>query len=248
MAMKKRGRILRDTSVGPGLLTVEGTQYTFLLEGMWRSEVPPRTGMPVDVSFDPAGSPEMVYAVSEGQIAKDQARRAFSGVLDQAESAGGGLKSRPGVGTIVAEVLMLLCFFFLPNMQIGNAFALRKLNGWDAIGLDPNTTMTNDHGLLSWLAVICLLAPLAVPFMKQAWSRWLYAAPLAFSVMAVAAISTAVHNVGQQATGTIGGLLGGEAAREMSRQMSGMFSISFGAYSVLLCSIYLLTRAFSSKR
>jgi hypothetical protein len=244
-AMTKRGRILRDTSVGPGLLTVEGIQYTFLLEGMWRSEVPPRTGMPVDVTFDPAGTPEVVYAVSEGQVAREQAKRAFSGVLEQAEAVG-GLKSRITAATIAAEVLMLLCFFFLPNMQIGNAYTLRKLNGWDAIGLDPNTTMTNDHGFLSLLAVFCLLAPLAVPFVKHAWSRWLYAAPLAFAVLAVATISTEVRNIGQQTAGSIGGLLGGEAAREMSRQLSGMFSISFGAYGVLLCAVYLLTRALRS--
>ena len=30
--MTKRGRILRDTNAGPGLITVEGTQYTFVLE------------------------------------------------------------------------------------------------------------------------------------------------------------------------------------------------------------------------
>jgi len=241
--MRKRGRILRDTSLGPGLLTVEGTQYTFLLEGMWRSEVPPRTGMSVDVIFDPAGAPEMVYAVSEGQMVKEHSQRALSGVLQQGELVSGNLKSRFGAMTIVAEALMLLCFFFLPNMEMGNAWAQRKVNGWDAIGLDPNTMLTNDHGFLSLLAVLCLFAPLAVPFVKQPWSRWLNAAPFAFAVLAVASIATAVHNIGQQAAGSIGGLLGGEAAREMSRQMSGMFSISFGAYGVLLCSIFLLTRA-----
>jgi hypothetical protein len=244
--MRKRGRILRDTSVGPGLLTVEGTQYTFLLEGMWRSEVPPRAGMAVDVVFDRTGAPATVSAVSEGQVAKEHAQRALSGVLQQRESVSGNLKSRFGAMTIVAEALMLLCFFFLPNMEMGNAWAQRKVNGWDAIGLDPNTMLTNDHGFLSLLAVLCLFAPLAVPFVKQAWSRWLNAAPLAFVALAAAAITSEVRSIGQQAAGNIAGLLGGEAAREMSRQMSGMFSISFGAYGVLLCSIYLLTQALRS--
>jgi hypothetical protein len=229
-------------------MTIEGTQYTFLLEGMWRSEVPPRTGMLVDVAFDPAGAPEMVYAVSEGQVAKEQAQRALTGVLKQGESMKGSFKSRFGAVTILAEVVMLACFLLLPNMQMGNAWAQRKVNGWDAIGLDPNTMMTNDHGLLSLLAVLCLFAPLAVPFVKQAWSRWLYAAPFAFAILAVGAISTAIHNIGQHAAGTIGGALGSEAAREVGRQMSGMFSMSFGAYGVLLSSIYLLTRAFKSSR
>jgi hypothetical protein len=246
--MTKRGRILRDTATGPGLLTVEGTQYTFLLEGMWRSEIPPRTGMSVDVAFDPAGAPEMVYAVSEGQAAKEQAQRALTGVLKQGESMKGSLKSRFSAVTIAVEAVMLACFFLLPNMQMGNAWLLHKINGWDAIGLDPNTMMINDHGLLSLLAVACLVAPLVVPFVKQGWSRWLYAAPFAFTILAVVAISTTIHHIGQQAAGTIGGVLGSEAASQVNRQVSGMFSISFGAYGVLLCSIYLLARAFKSSR
>jgi hypothetical protein len=243
--MTKRGRILRDTSVGPGLLTVEGTQYTFLLEGMWRSEMPPRTGMAVDVIFDRTGAPAIVCAVSEGQVAKEGSQPE-SPRMTLGEETATVPRQRLGPATIVAELLMLACFFFLPNIEMGNAYARRKVNGWDSIGLDPNTMMTNDHGFLSLLAVLCLFAPLAVPFVKQAWSRWLHAAPFAFVVLAVAAISNAVRNVGQQAAGSIGGLLGGEAAREMSRQMAGMFSISFGAYGVLVCSIYLLTRALRS--
>jgi len=242
----KRGRILRDTSVGPGLLTVEGTQYTFLLEGMWRSEVPPRTGMAVDVIFDRTGAPATVCAASEGQVAKEHAQRAPSGVLQHGESMKGGLGSRLGAAALAAEALMLACFFLLPNMEMGDAWTRRKINGWDAIGLDPATMMTNDHGFLSLLAVLCLFAPLAVPFVKQAWARWLNAAPLAFVALAAVAIASEVRSLGQQAADNVAGLLGGEVGREMSRQMSGMFSVSFGAYGVLLCSIYLLTRALRS--
>jgi hypothetical protein len=241
--MTKRGRILRDTNIGPGLLTVDGTQYTFLLEGMWKSEVPPRAGMSVDVLFDQTGTPEGVYAVSETQIAKEQAQKTFSGILQQGESVRGGLRSRFGIGTIVAEVLMLICFFFLPNLEMGNAYTSRRVNGWDAIGLDPNTMMTNDHGLLSLLAVLCLLAPFGVPFLRQRWSRWLNAAPLAFVVLAVFTITTEIHSIGSAASGQMGAILGREAARAMSRAVSGMFSMSFGGYGVVLCSIYLLTRA-----
>ncbi len=43
--MTKRGKILRDASAGPGLLSVYGQHYQFSREGMWRSEVPPAAGM-----------------------------------------------------------------------------------------------------------------------------------------------------------------------------------------------------------
>ena len=49
--MAKRGKILRDANAGPGLLMVEGQQYPFSLEGVWKSEVPPRPGLPVENSL-----------------------------------------------------------------------------------------------------------------------------------------------------------------------------------------------------
>ena len=63
--MPRRGTILRDTSAGPGLLVVDGTQYPFDLAGIWRSDVPPRTGMVVDVELDAAGKVTLVTAVPE---------------------------------------------------------------------------------------------------------------------------------------------------------------------------------------
>ncbi len=41
MAMSKRGRILRDPSFGPGLVLVDGRQYPFPLERVWKFEVLP---------------------------------------------------------------------------------------------------------------------------------------------------------------------------------------------------------------
>ena len=40
--MKKRGKVLRDTTLGPGLLIVEGQQYRFTLQGVWKSAAPPK--------------------------------------------------------------------------------------------------------------------------------------------------------------------------------------------------------------
>lgn len=45
MAVTKKGGVLRDTSGGEGLVFVEGNQYAFQLEGIWRSEYAPRTNM-----------------------------------------------------------------------------------------------------------------------------------------------------------------------------------------------------------
>jgi hypothetical protein len=67
--MAKRGIILREVKGGFGLLRVDGKQYSFLLESMWHSQVAPKTGMPVDVTFTPDGAPESIQPVSALQSA-----------------------------------------------------------------------------------------------------------------------------------------------------------------------------------
>jgi hypothetical protein len=65
----KRGIVLRDIMNGFGLLAVDGKQYSSPSEGMWQSDVPPRVGMLVDVSFNSDGAPECIQAVSATQPA-----------------------------------------------------------------------------------------------------------------------------------------------------------------------------------
>jgi hypothetical protein len=83
--MKKRGKVLRDprTRPGlsgpdrtlPGLLMIEGRQYWFSLEGVWKSEIPPKPGLAVDVKLDQAGRILAITAVSDTQLAEEQAER-----------------------------------------------------------------------------------------------------------------------------------------------------------------------------
>jgi hypothetical protein len=82
--MKKRGKVLRDPGTGPGLLMIEGRQYWFCLEGIWKSEIPPKPGLTVDVKLDHAGQILAINAVSESQLAEEQAERS----ADTAKAAG----------------------------------------------------------------------------------------------------------------------------------------------------------------
>jgi hypothetical protein len=210
--------------------------------------------MTVDVNFDTDGAPAEVFAVSESQVAKEHAQRAFSGALRHGgavgesiggaigASVGGGLKGRFGPWTIAAELILLLSFFVLPNLRVGG-FVSRALSGWDAIGLNPETQMTTDHGLLSVLAILCLFAPAAVPFLKQAWAGWLNAAPAAFLLLACIAVGSQLHSAAS-AAGRMGEELGGAAGREMVGQFGPTYSLGAGAYLALICAIYLATRAF----
>jgi hypothetical protein len=70
--MRKRGRILRDPAAGPGLLMVEGQQYQFLQDGVWKSEIPPTKGTIVEVEFDSGGSIKALRAAAESQRSQEQ--------------------------------------------------------------------------------------------------------------------------------------------------------------------------------
>jgi len=75
---------LRDPSAGPGLLMIEGRQYWFCIEGVWKSEIPAKPGLAVDVKFDHAGQILAITAVSESQLAEEQAERS----VDTGKAAG----------------------------------------------------------------------------------------------------------------------------------------------------------------
>ena len=62
---RKRGKILRDTSAGQGLLIVEGRQYPFSLSGLWKSTMPPHAGMVVEAEFDRSGELLAIRAVPD---------------------------------------------------------------------------------------------------------------------------------------------------------------------------------------
>jgi hypothetical protein len=74
-AMKKRGKILRDPRTGPGLVIIEGRQYWFCLEGIWKSEVPPTPGLAVEATLDRAGKILAITAMSDDQLAEQEGQR-----------------------------------------------------------------------------------------------------------------------------------------------------------------------------
>ena len=253
--MKQRGRVLRDTNVGPGLLAVGGKQYTFTLEDMWQSELPPRPGMIVEVSFNAEGLPEEVRAVPETELAQEQSAqfqaRTQETIPDwtpeQESSFAAGVRTIFGWLPFAAEALLLIAFFLLPNLFIGNVMGGRGLTGWEAIGFNLATQAITDRGSLSSMALVCLTAPLAAALVKSPWSRWLYTAPLAFTLLASATVALEIRHAGQAASQGVAAVLGEVAASQMTHEVTDMFTIGIGAYLVLLCSAYLASRTLKAR-
>jgi hypothetical protein len=82
--MNKRGKILRDPRTGPGLLIIEGRQYWFGLDGVWKSDLPAAQGLAVNVSFDRTGKILAITAAADFHIAEGRASRS----LHTAKAAG----------------------------------------------------------------------------------------------------------------------------------------------------------------
>ena len=74
--MKKQGKILRDTRRGPGLLILEGQQFSFSLSAAWRSEQLPAPGMPVEVEFDSGGEILSIRPAAEIRVTEVNGRAA----------------------------------------------------------------------------------------------------------------------------------------------------------------------------
>jgi len=62
---RKRGKVLREPGLGPGLLIVEGQQFPFCLQDLWRPDLPPKVGMVVEAEFNRDGLLIAIRAVPE---------------------------------------------------------------------------------------------------------------------------------------------------------------------------------------
>jgi hypothetical protein len=84
--MKKRGNILREPRHGPGLLMIEGRQFRFSLDGMWKSKLPPRPGLLVDVELDP--SSQIIAIAAAGDLQSSGPVQQGNATVDREESRG----------------------------------------------------------------------------------------------------------------------------------------------------------------
>ena len=207
-----RGRVLRDTTGGEGLLTIEGTQYPFRLDGMWRSDHAPKTNMAVDVDFDDSGAIAAIRAVDPAAAAREQAAKLAgqAGVAAKhagkaARQAAAEIKARGlpavtayaqvvGVKTLVGMALVFVGWFFLAAVNVdffGDKVSatyydmMRVLNNPER-GLATIARQSSaGAGFYGFLTIAALLAPLLPHFVKARRTWLAYCAPAAWMLLAV---------------------------------------------------------------
>lgn len=239
--MSKRGKVLRDPSSGPGLLIVEGQQHTFFLEGTWKSLTLPKPGLDVDVEFNVDGSVSSVAAVSESQLAKEQAERALNAAKERGSALAATAVAKFGMPTLAASGLLVLGWFFLNAVSYDAGFVGRlNFTFWRVLGflnspggLEGLATV-RDGGSAGIYGLLCLLA-LAGPFVSAFWKdkrATLGAAlPLVFMVLVAILVRSAINST------TRG--MPSEIADAATAELTKGISLGMGAYLSVLAALYL---------
>jgi len=71
--MRTQGKVLRVPNVAPGLIMIQGRQFKFSANTVWKSEVEPTPGLVVNVDLDRDLQVVAVTPVPESQLASEPA-------------------------------------------------------------------------------------------------------------------------------------------------------------------------------
>lgn len=249
--MKQRGKILRDTSAGPGLVMIGTRQHPFDLEGVWQSTQAPAVNMTVEALLDDAGKVVMLSVVSESQLAREAADDAMAAVKQK----GNALVARFGARTLGAMALLGIGWFMLNVLSVQVSANYRVgISFWKLLGLinSPGGVINSlggnggSAGLYGLVAVLALVAPLAPYFVKDRRAHLANLLPLVF----MAAVGIAIYlnisdglSQAQSAASMFGGRDAGRMASDFASQMVRealkAISLGVGAYLSLIVSVYL---------
>jgi hypothetical protein len=242
--MIKRGRILRDTSAGPGLLVADGQQYTFPLEGAWRSVEAPRVGMMADVDFNERGDIVAVTAVPDAQIAREQTEAAMNAARERGAALASGAVAKFGAPALIAAACLLVGWFLLPAASVTVPFAGSiHVTFWQVLGVlnsgSPEAIVTHSGastGIYGLLAVIAIVGPFVHHFWKDRRALLGGVLPLVFMLLVALMVRHALSSAFGGADPTGGAL--GDFQQEARNAVSSAISIGAGAYLALLASLY----------
>ena len=241
--MAKRGKILRDPNAGPGLLMVEGQQYQFVLDGIWRSAVPATAGQAVDVDFDSQGAISGITALSDSQLAKEQAEAALEAAKKKSAAIAGNLVQRFGLPALIAEAVLIVAWFFLTAVSVQLPFAGKlEFTFWQVLGfLNASNVLEvlerNGHpsaGIYGFVALICLAGPFIHYFWKDKRAVLAGALPLVFMAIIGLMVRSSIHGaLGDTGSGGLGDL-----GQQVQDEMTKAISIGMGMYASALAALY----------
>ena len=194
--VNSRGTIIKVPDATPGILLLNGRQYSFTLEGVWNSAVAPAPNQVVTVEVGGTGVVTSIVVVDQQQIAKEKfaelsgvAQERGKVVAGQIQEGVGALAARMGAVALGATVVIWVAWFLIPAAGIGGggeqvaSWTCRTLLGTNLADPGSMAEAGNSRGFLRLIGFLAILVPFLAPFIRTPWSRYLNAAPLGIVVV-----------------------------------------------------------------
>ena len=201
--MKKRGKVLRDAASGPGLLMLEGQQYHFSLEGIWRSGTRPTPGQVVEVELDGGGKVRSLTPVPDSQLAQELADAARPG------NPRTSCLSKVSLPRVAAAAVLVCSWFILTSISVQLPFPGKmEFTLWQILGILQDGRLPEflggresaDPGLYGVAAIIALAGPFLHDFWKDRCALLGQLLPLAFLIaIGIAFLRIVPAQTGKQA-------------------------------------------------
>jgi hypothetical protein len=245
-----RGKVLKDTNAGDGIVFVNEGQRPFSLQQHWKSATPPKIGGVVDVEFNAAGDLIAVSVVDETTLAKEQALKTLNVMGEYGKEGANVLLARVSPSVLGSLVVLAIAWIFLSavNVNISKGFAasatfyeiLKLVNqGGEMSSLANIYGSAGIYGFLMW---VCLFAPLATHFHENKNLPLTYCAPLVFMASICISIYFTVQNQISNASAMSRQILGNMVDKLITEQINmamKAISFGFGFYLSFIVAIYL---------
>lgn len=259
-----RGKILRDTNSGAGIVFVNGEQKQFTLEQHWKSATAPVVNQTVDVELSATGEVLAISLVDETALAKEQAQQMAGEAVVRARKLSNYVLATVGPVTLGAVLLLLLSWTCLNFVSISisrgysegaNLYEILKLanagEGISALGGGKHAS-AGVYGWLMWAAALLPLLPCLLKH-KFAWAANF--APLVFMLAVGYSIYAAIQKQVGVAS-SMGGMFGGAQALQMAEKMASemvsaavrAMSLGLGFYISVAVALYFCYVGVTSKK
>ncbi|HWZ81527.1 MAG TPA: hypothetical protein VNW47_02820 [Terriglobales bacterium] len=199
--MRKRAKILRDTTQGPGLLMMEGQQYRFSPEA-WKSDAPPRPGLVVDVELGAQGAVQSITVVPDVQLQREQAEATSAATPNRPPSH--SLHTSSTLIQLAAAGLLAATWSSLTAVNLAVPFPGKvEFTFWQILvflnsGTAPELLDAHDSSSTGLYGVAAIVA-LAVPFLRRFWKSRLSLLgglfPLLFMIAVAITFRRSVENI-----------------------------------------------------
>lgn len=246
-----RGKILKDTNAGEGVIFINDGQKSFSLE-QWKSGIPPKVGGVVEVETDVNGNVLSVMAVDESTLAKEQAQKTLNTIGIYGKECANAFLARVSPRVLACLAMLVIAWIFMSIVNINISKSLSESASlYDIlklVNIDGDMSSLGSlknygagfYGLLMW---ICLLAPLASHFYEHKNLALTYCVPLVFLTGVGISLYFTIQSYVSKANVAVSFFGNDQQAKKLMTEMMSMamksISLGYGFYLSLVVSIYL---------